>query len=202
MPKKDFFFFFLKSSQAPGGNLTVSRYFKCWWMCVGVCVRVGWGGSVHWAVFSLCVGVCVRAGGVHGDMGGADDDRSPLLLLGARSPLLSAFDVLDGLKRREEGKKIKHWWLQQIFSPLRDKSNILQWNDNLRTLYDPTCTIVSRFCLDVDTVLVWTDGLMVTTVTWWWGCWVSVGAGTMTVGWWVGAGGVGGANTCRQKLYE
>lgn len=28
-----------------------------------------------------------------------------------------------------------------------------------------TCTMVSRFCLDVDTVLVWTDGLMVTTVT-------------------------------------
>lgn len=61
----------------------------------------------------------------------------------------------------------------------------------------PTCTIVSRFCLDVDTVLVWADGLMVTTVTWWWGCWVSVGAGTMTVGWWVGAGGVGGASTWR-----
>lgn len=105
-------------------------------------------------------------------------------------------------EKERRGKKIKHWRLQQIFSPLRDKSNILQWNYNLRTLYDPTCTIVSRFCLDVDTVLVWTDGLMVTTVTWWWGCWVSVGAGTMTVGWWVGAGGVGGANTCRQKLYE
>lgn len=28
-----------------------------------------------------------------------------------------------------------------------------------------TCTMVSRFCLDVDTVLVWADGLMVTTVT-------------------------------------
>lgn len=28
-----------------------------------------------------------------------------------------------------------------------------------------TCTIVSRFCLDVDMVLVWADGLMVTTVT-------------------------------------
>lgn len=55
--------------------------------------------------------------------------------------------------------------------------------------------MVSRFCLDVDTVLVWTDGLMVTTVTWWWACWVNVGAGTMTVGWCVGAGGVGGAST-------
>lgn len=53
--------------------------------------------------------------------------------------------------------------------------------------------MVSRFCLEVDTVLVWAEGLMVTTVTWW--CWFSVGAGTMTVGWWVGAGGVGGAST-------
>ena len=100
MPKKDFFF--LKSSQAPGGNLTVSRYFKC--LCVCVCVMLSsWGGSVHRAVLALCVGVCVRAGGVHGDVGGADDDRSSLLLLGARSPLLSALDVLDGLKA--EGEK-------------------------------------------------------------------------------------------------
>lgn len=36
-------------------------------------------------------------------MGGAHNDRSSLLLLGASSPLLSALDVLDGLKA--EGKK-------------------------------------------------------------------------------------------------
>lgn len=49
----------------------------------------------------------------------------------------------------------------------------------------PTCTIVSRFCLDVDTVLLVAAGLA---AVWWCGCWVSAGAGTMTVGWWVGAG--------------
>jgi hypothetical protein len=43
-----------------------------------------------------------------------------------------------------------------------------------------TCTMVSRFCRDVDTVLMLEAGLMVTTVTW---CGVSVGAGTMTGGW-------------------
>lgn len=42
---------------------------------------------------------------------------------------------------------------------------------------------------------------MVTTVTWWWGCWVSVGAGTMTVGWCVEARGAGGACTWRQRNY-
>lgn len=62
-----------------------------------VCVCEFMGCSVHRAVLSLRVRVCVRAGGVHGDVGGADDDGSSLLLLGARSPLLSAFDVLDGL---------------------------------------------------------------------------------------------------------
>lgn len=72
-------------------------------MFVCVCEFVR-GGSVHRAVLSLCVGICVRAGSVHGDVGGADDDRSPLLLLGARSPLLSAFDVLDGLKAEEKKK--------------------------------------------------------------------------------------------------
>lgn len=61
------------------------------------------GGSVHRAVLSLCVCVCVRAGGVHGDVGGAHNDRSSLLLLGTSSPLLSALDVLDGLKA--EGKE-------------------------------------------------------------------------------------------------
>lgn len=38
-------------------------------------------------------------------MGGAHDDRSSLLLLGTRSPLLSALDVLDGLKAERRGKK-------------------------------------------------------------------------------------------------
>lgn len=54
--------------------------------------RRGGVRSVQRAVLSLCVGVCVRAGGV------LHDDGSSLLLLGARSPLPSAFDVLDGLR--------------------------------------------------------------------------------------------------------
>lgn len=94
MPKTDFFF--VKSSQAPGGNLTVRRYFKCF-----VFEFMG-GASVHRAVLSLCVRVCVRAGGVHGDVGGANDDSSSLLLLGAGSPLLSAFNVLNGLRRNDK----------------------------------------------------------------------------------------------------
>lgn len=60
-------------------------------------------------------------------------------------------------------------------------------------LYWPTWTMVSRFCRDVDTVLMTEAGPMVTTVTWCgWGVWA--GAGTMTVAWWVGAGGLVGAN--------
>lgn len=74
----------------------MSRYFKC--LCVYASPLGGRGGSVHRAVLALCVGVCVRAGGVHGHVGGANDDGSSLLLLGTRSPLLSALDVLDGLK--------------------------------------------------------------------------------------------------------
>lgn len=56
------------------------------------------GESVHRAILPFCVSVCVRAGRIRGDVGGAHDDRSPLLVLGARPPLLSALDVLDGLK--------------------------------------------------------------------------------------------------------
>lgn len=55
-----------------------------------------------------------------------------------------------------------------------------------------TWTIVSRFCRDVDAVLMTDVGPMVTTVTW---C-GRTGAGTMTVAWCVGAGGVAGAKTC------
>lgn len=57
-----------------------------------------------------------------------------------------------------------------------------------------TWTMVSRFCRDVDTVLITDVWPMVTTVTWW-GCGGWTGAGTMTVAWCVGAGGVAGANT-------
>lgn len=103
--------------------------------------------------------------------------------------------MLDGLKAQDE-KTLKA--AGRIQSLNYDYLGVSELNkDSLyKVKHTPTCTIVSRFCLDVDTVLVWTDGLMVTTVTWW-GCWVSVGAGTMTVGWWVGAGGVGGASTWR-----
>lgn len=52
--------------------------------------------------------------------------------------------------------------------------------------------MVSRFCRDVDAVLMTDAGPMVTTVTW---C-GRTGAGTMTVAWCVGAGGVAGAKTC------
>lgn len=62
-------------------------------MCVA-----GQSQSVHRAVLPLGVSVRVRAGRVRGDVGGAHDDRPSLLLLGARSPLLSALDVLDSLK--------------------------------------------------------------------------------------------------------
>lgn len=50
-----------------------------------------------------------------------------------------------------------------------------------------TCTIVSRFCRDVETELITEEGPMVTTLIWWEGG--GGGAGTITVGWWVGAGG-------------
>lgn len=49
-----------------------------------------------------------------------------------------------------------------------------------------TCTMVSRFCRDVETELMTEEGPMVTTLMWWEG---GGGAGTITVGWWVGAGG-------------
>lgn len=58
----------------------------------------GQSQSVHRAVLPLGVSVRVRAGRVRGNVGGAHDDRPSLLLLGARSPLLSALDVLDSLK--------------------------------------------------------------------------------------------------------
>lgn len=65
---------------------------------LSVCARANRrGGSVHGAVLSLRVRVRLRAGGVHGDVGGANNDGSPLLVLCAGSPLLSALDVLDGL---------------------------------------------------------------------------------------------------------
>lgn len=70
-----------------------------------VCVCEFMGGSVHRAVLSLCVGVCVRADSVHGGMGGADDDRSSLLLLSAGSSLLSALDVLDGLRGEDDNSE-------------------------------------------------------------------------------------------------
>lgn len=54
MPKKDFFFVFLKSSRAPGGNLTVSRYFKC--LCVFVS---SWGGDQFIEQSSASVSVSV-----------------------------------------------------------------------------------------------------------------------------------------------
>lgn len=58
--------------------------------------------------------------------------------------------------------------------------------------------MVSRFCRDVDTVLITDAGPMVTTVTWWgWEGWT--GAGTITVAWCVGAGGVTGANTWKEE---
>lgn len=53
--------------------------------------------------------------------------------------------------------------------------------------------MVSKFCRDVDAVLITEAGPMVTTVTWWGGG-GNVGAGTITVVWWVGAGGVDGEN--------
>ena len=59
-------------------------------------------GLVHRAVLSLRVSVCVGAGGVHGNVGGADDDRPPLLLLHAAPPLLVAFDVLDSLEEAQD----------------------------------------------------------------------------------------------------
>lgn len=59
---------------------------------------VGQSESVHRAILPFCVSVCIRAGRIRGDVGGAHDDRSSLLFLGARSPLLSALDVLDSLK--------------------------------------------------------------------------------------------------------
>lgn len=62
----------------------------------------GQSQSVHRAVLPLGVSVRVRAGRVRGNVGGAYDDRPPLLLLGARSPLLSALDVLDSLKLDRE----------------------------------------------------------------------------------------------------
>lgn len=49
-----------------------------------------------------------------------------------------------------------------------------------------TCTMVSRFCRDVETELMTEEGPMVTTLMWWEGG--GAGAGTITVGWWVGAG--------------
>lgn len=59
-----------------------------------VCISV----LVHGAVLlSLTVGGRVRAGGIHGDVGRADDDCSSPLLLSAAPPLLGTFDVLDGL---------------------------------------------------------------------------------------------------------
>jgi hypothetical protein len=55
---------------------------------------------VHGAVLlSLTVGGRVRAGGIHGDVGRADDDCSSPLLL-STAPLLGTFDVLDGLEGR------------------------------------------------------------------------------------------------------
>lgn len=65
------------------------------------CFVAGHSQSVHRAVLPLGVSVRVRAGRVRGDVGGAHDDRPSLLLLGARSPLLSALDVLDSLKSGE-----------------------------------------------------------------------------------------------------
>lgn len=65
------------------------------------CFVAGQSQSVHRAVLPLGVSVRVRAGRVRGDVGGAHDDRPSLLLLGARSPLLSALDVLDSLKLEE-----------------------------------------------------------------------------------------------------
>lgn len=59
-----------------------------------VCISV----LVHGAVLlSLTVGGRVRAGGIHGDVGRADDDCSSPLLLSTAPPLLGTFDVLDGL---------------------------------------------------------------------------------------------------------
>lgn len=58
--------------------------------------------------------------------------------------------------------------------------------------------MVSKFCRDVDAVLITEAGPIVTTVTWWGGG-GNVGAGTITVVWWVGADGVAGEYTCGVK---
>lgn len=63
----------------------------------GMCISV----LVHGAVLlSLTVGGRIRAGGIHGDVGRADDDCSSPLLLSTAPPLLGTFDVLDGLEGR------------------------------------------------------------------------------------------------------
>lgn len=67
--------------------------FRCLW-------RARVSSSVHRAVLPLGVSVRVR-----GNVGGADDDRPSLLLLGARSPLLRALDVLDSLKL-DRGRRV------------------------------------------------------------------------------------------------
>lgn len=61
-----------------------------------------------------------------------------------------------------------------------------------------TCTIVSRFCRDVETELMTEEGPMVTTLMWWEG---GGGAGTITVGWWVGAGAGSSCKTGTLHLF-
>lgn len=58
-----------------------------------------------------------------------------------------------------------------------------------------TCTMVSRFCRDVETELMTEEGPMVTTLMWWEEG--GAGAGTITVGWWVGAGG---GRSCKTQV--
>lgn len=62
-----------------------------------------------------------------------------------------------------------------------------------------TCTMVSRFCRDVETELMTEEGPMVTTLMWWEG---GGGAGTITVGWWVGAGGGRSCKTEALSLFS
>ena len=53
---------------------------------------------------------------------------------------------------------------------------------------------MSRFCRDVDIMLLLGFGLTAAVAK-------CVGAGTMTVGWWVGAGGVGGGITYKTHTH-
>lgn len=167
------------------------------WECVCVCkctaCEASGVNSGQWTVVRP-VAVWGRVGAcrVREDATRGDDDRPPLLFLADTSLSLGALDVLDCLEEEEDGR--------EVMSATTAASSVQIWKPFwfillLISVYlGLTWTMVSRFCRDVDAVLITDAGPMVTTVTWWGrGGWT--GAGTMTVAWCVGAGGVAGAKT-------